>query len=1484
MRVQSPQQVPTTPATVSTTWQSPNDNPIRREVITRIVHFLQSQKPNAPPDWMRRLPQMAKKLEESLYRNASSKQEYMDTSTLKQRLQVVARSFHTIKQQAAASTSTPQTPQQPPNAPNAVQIFRQRAAQIASTVVPQAAAQYHQRVLHMMNSPDQFRPVLLKQLQRLLHLRHALWCQLEKCTIAECPEMKNLMTHISSCTNSNQCPFNHCVSSKYVLSHFTQCTHAQCLVCQLARINGEAKDGNGQLIIDPVQAFAQLRAMQQAKQNAQNAQPQLNGEMTPPLKRKMSQISLDLNGTTPQAPATPMQSLLASTAAPQNVPSQIVQQPTMIPNQANVMQAAMMPQNPVNGLASQGGMMAAQATMMPAQATMIPAQVSMINQRQSAMMPGQPAVMVNSVAAMQQQQMVMQQQQRIAMLQKQFSEWSVDQLMKHSKKLEALAETLRSQMQRTTSEMSTNMETYKSTMDPTVKQRCENDVMEAQKHLRDLKSKYGYCSMQYKMVAHILKSRNASMPTPANPQNPPVTTPQPQPTPPLMSTPPSATTTVATPPESTSPPPVAAPEPAAKKIKMENENAKAAQPDAEVSLESQESNASATYMLPQMTDSEIRAHINSLQSQHCASLPVAVLKKKLEVLLRRMMEHKFGWVFSTPVDPVLLNIPNYFDIIRRPMDFGTIKKKLDANIYKHIIPFAADVRLTYRNAMTYNNEDTEVHQLAKDMLNDFNNEFAALEKESLVFEPAVLYCNGECNTRIRRNCYFFCSKDNKYHCCTACYPNLPQSIASTSNDGGSYNKNELERKKNDDVHEEPWVQCDHCNLWVHQICALFHHKPASDTSEKSTLNAPFHCPECLLQLRAQKPTEHPVEKKANAAKHLPRSKLSDFLERRVQLLLKKEFEEDAKWNRDKKTVFGMDPATAADKLIIRQVSNIEKQLIVRDKMYDRYKDQQYPSEHRFKSKCLCMFQETHGVSVLLFGMYVHEFDQQESDSNARRVYISYLDSVNFLEPVHLRTKVYHEILIGYLEFVKQRGFHTAHIWACPPLKGDDYILYCHPESQKTPKSDRLRQWYIQMLLKAKEEGIAVDINNMYDEYWCQSSASPMSLPYFEGDYWVGLAEDLIDKLNEEEKAVKSKAKPSKQNKLSKPNKRQGKEKDKSSEEVIEFTDTLMGKLGEVIKPMKEDFLVVKLFPCCKQCKKVVGAGTVWKESKPPSTTSTKTPTPATGVSPLTICDACYQTQLTSPSSNISWSDSSLIPTTLALVLKDKCIDPDEILESEVFDTRQAFLSLCQSNHYQFDDLRRAKHSSMMTLYHIGQPPNGYVYTCNQCSADITAGTRWHCNTCPDFDLCEACNNKKSQVHPHILEPIGTVNDAMQKARKERAKSIALHMQLLVHASSCNAENDDCTSLNCGKMKELMRHGVNCTKRATGGCTICRRVWALLQIHARQCRDNNCTVPRCKDLREHLRKLALQQQLMDDRRRAAVTEQYRQLNAEEKPAT
>ena len=96
------------------------------------------------------------------------------------------------------------------------------------------------------------------------------------------------------------------------------------------------------------------------------------------------------------------------------------------------------------------------------------------------------------------------------------------------------------------------------------------------------------------------------------------------------------------------------------------------------------------------------------------------------------------------------------------------------------------------------------------------------------------------------------------------------------------------------------------------------------------------------------------------------------------------------------------------------------------------------------------------------------------------------------------------------------------------------------------------------------------------------------------------------------------------------------------------------------------------------------------------------------------------------------------------------LDVDEPMDSPILNTRLALLGVCQGNRYQFDQRRRAKHSTMMLLYHLHNPTVPlYLYTCNECQSDILSGFRWHCPICPDFDLCHEC--KRGVVHQHQLE-------------------------------------------------------------------------------------------------------------------------------------
>jgi hypothetical protein len=103
--------------------------------------------------------------------------------------------------------------------------------------------------------------------------------------------------------------------------------------------------------------------------------------------------------------------------------------------------------------------------------------------------------------------------------------------------------------------------------------------------------------------------------------------------------------------------------------------------------------------------------------------------KKSSALLSRLMKHKFAWVFNKPVDPVVLGLHDYFLIIKHPMDLGTIRGHLSQGHYRNPKEFAADVRLTFHNAMTYNPKGQDVHIMAEQLLGIFEAQWPEVEAE-----------------------------------------------------------------------------------------------------------------------------------------------------------------------------------------------------------------------------------------------------------------------------------------------------------------------------------------------------------------------------------------------------------------------------------------------------------------------------------------------------------------------------------------------------------------------------------------------------------------------------------------------------------------------------------------------------------------------------------------------------------------------------------
>lgn len=79
--------------------------------------------------------------------------------------------------------------------------------------------------------------------------------------------------------------------------------------------------------------------------------------------------------------------------------------------------------------------------------------------------------------------------------------------------------------------------------------------------------------------------------------------------------------------------------------------------------------------------------------------------------------------FRLPVDPVKDGADRYFEIIKKPMDLGTMKKKLDENQYTDPKEFVADVHLICDNAIQFNGENSMYAFMAEDISKSIDEKF-----------------------------------------------------------------------------------------------------------------------------------------------------------------------------------------------------------------------------------------------------------------------------------------------------------------------------------------------------------------------------------------------------------------------------------------------------------------------------------------------------------------------------------------------------------------------------------------------------------------------------------------------------------------------------------------------------------------------------------------------------------------------------------------
>ncbi|OVA07819.1 Bromodomain [Macleaya cordata] len=125
--------------------------------------------------------------------------------------------------------------------------------------------------------------------------------------------------------------------------------------------------------------------------------------------------------------------------------------------------------------------------------------------------------------------------------------------------------------------------------------------------------------------------------------------------------------------------------------------------------------------------------VPGLASNYPSGIPLPD-KKQLELILDKLQKKDTYGVYAEPVDPE--ELPDYHDVIENPMDFGTIRKKLENSTYTKLEELEADVFLLCSNAMQYNAPETiyfkqarSIQELARKKFERLRIDFERTEAE-----------------------------------------------------------------------------------------------------------------------------------------------------------------------------------------------------------------------------------------------------------------------------------------------------------------------------------------------------------------------------------------------------------------------------------------------------------------------------------------------------------------------------------------------------------------------------------------------------------------------------------------------------------------------------------------------------------------------------------------------------------------------------------
>ena len=100
-------------------------------------------------------------------------------------------------------------------------------------------------------------------------------------------------------------------------------------------------------------------------------------------------------------------------------------------------------------------------------------------------------------------------------------------------------------------------------------------------------------------------------------------------------------------------------------------------------------------------------------------------------ILNSLMEHPCASIFGDKIEPGIDFPPEYFEIIKKPMDIRTVISKIKNDEYKSLKECIDDIELVWNNAEKYYGRNSNITILANEVKNQFRRLFRPVSVRSV---------------------------------------------------------------------------------------------------------------------------------------------------------------------------------------------------------------------------------------------------------------------------------------------------------------------------------------------------------------------------------------------------------------------------------------------------------------------------------------------------------------------------------------------------------------------------------------------------------------------------------------------------------------------------------------------------------------------------------------------------------------------------------